>query len=75
MLDLNFYICFCSIRKKIFFFFWLKHYFPPEMLSQSKIRGGGGHLFRIVGAMSQSVYGKGCDKANGENCALNILYP
>lgn len=45
------------------------------MLSQSKIRGGGGHLFRILGAMSQSVHGKGCDKANGENCALNNLYP
>lgn len=45
------------------------------MLSQSKIRGGGGHLFRVVGAMSQSVHGKGCDKAHGENCALNILDP
>lgn len=45
------------------------------MLSQSKIRGGGGHFFRIVGAMSQSVHGKECDKARGENCALNILDP
>lgn len=45
------------------------------MLSESQIRGKGGHLIRVrkVEAMNQSGHETGCDKANGENSTLDIL--